>query len=652
MDFFGQQDRAKTNSKKLVALFCFAVAAIIAAIFALLSYLAEGIPELESRSWTPKFAFEVSIAIGAFIGLATIMRISQLKGGGKVVAEALGGHKINHQTQSPNHRRILNVVSEMAIASGTPVPPVYLIKEDGINAFAAGFSPSDAVIGITQGCSEKLNREQLQGVVAHEFSHILNGDMRLNIRLTGIIYGITCLSEIGRTLMRATRYSSRRSSKKNDGTAYIAMIGVAFFLIGMIGSFCGSLIRAAVSRQREFLADAAAVQFTRNPGGIAGALKRIGGFTKGSGLKHSATSEFSHLFFTSALSSLFATHPPLKDRITRLDPHWKFSYPKTDQIEEKADAQVEGITPIVATASFSRSDQINSPADLSVHDSETSHQPQKEKLKTALDLPGEKEVKQAVHLLSSLPPELLGLAREPHGACSVVSAVLLHSKDSVRERQVSILKSLGVAGVTEESMHAKPKLDPLTCEQKLALLEECMGSLNELSDVQLKKFRKLTEELIIADNEVDLFEWTLHKIIDDFMIRKLSPHTPLHGNVSLRRRLSECSTALGALAHYGQENKDPLPSYEKGFRALNRKRPVSLPPIKKCGLEQLDKALVRLTQMTPLAKRSFLEACLKTIEHDGKKTGIELQILRGLAAALSCPLRLFKISDQENSKSS
>lgn len=651
MDFFGQQDRAKTNTKKLVALFCFAVAAIIGAIFALLSFLAEGRSEFKSIAWTPEFALQISLFVGILVGLSSLVRISQLKGGGKVIAEALGGRKINHQTQSPNHRRILNVVSEMAIASGTPVPPVYLMKEDGINAFAAGFSPSDAVIGITQGCSEKLSRDQLQGVVAHEFSHILNGDMRLNIRLTGIIYGITCLSDIGRGLMRATRHSSRRNSKGNDGAAAIALAGMAFFLIGLIGSYFGSLIRAAVSRQREFLADAAAVQFTRNPAGIAGALKRIGGFTKGSGIKHSATSEFSHLFFTSALSSHFATHPPLEDRITRLDPHWKYKYPKTDQIQEEADALVEGISPLEATASFSGSDPKSSASELPP-DSETSQKPSKENLKAALDLPGEKEVKQAVHLLSSLPPELLGLAREPHGACSVVSGVLLHPKDSVRERQVSILQSLGEAGVPEESLHAKPRLDPLTCEQKLALLEECMGSLNQLSDLQLKKFRKLTEELINADNQVDLFEWTLHKIIEDFMIRKLSPHTPLHGNVSLRRRLPECSTALGALAHFGQENEDPLPAYEKGFRALNRKRPVSLPPLKKCGLEQLDKALVRLTQMTPLAKRSFFEACLKTIEYDGKKTGIELQILRGLAAALSCPLRLFKISDQESSKSS
>ena len=158
-------------------------------------------------------------------------------------------------------------------------------------------------------------------------------------------------------------------------------------------------------------------------------------------------------------------------------------------------------------------------------------------------------------------------------------------------------------------------------------------------------------ELINADNHVDLFEWTLHKIVEDFMTRKLSPHTPLHGNVSFAEGCRN-APALGALAHFGQENGDPLPAYEKGFRALNRKRPVSLPQLKKCGLEQLDKALTGLSQMTPLAKRSFLEACLKTIEHDGKKTGIELQILRGLAAALSCPLRLFKISDQESSKSS
>ncbi len=642
MDFFGQQDRAKANTLKLFLLFCLAVVSIVLGIFVVISLWAEGVTEMQSLAWTPKLAIEVSLVVGTIVGISSLLRIGQLKEGGKVIAESLGGRKINHQTQIPNHRRILNVVSEMAIASGTPVPPVYLIKEDGINAFAAGFSPSDAVIGITRGCSEKLNREQLQGVVAHEFSHILNGDMRLNIRLAGIIYGITSLSEIGRALMRATRHSSRRSSKENNPAAFLAIAGTAFFFFGLIGSFFGSLIRAAVSRQREFLADAAAVQFTRNPSGIAGALKRIGGFSKGSELQNSASSEFSHLFFNSALSSHFATHPPLRERIKRLDPNWKYKYPKTNEIEEKADALAEGITPPEAIASFIGTEPKSSASDLPTTPSSLTDEPLNGNLEELLDAPGEKEVEHAVQLLSALPSDLLGLAREPHGACSIVSGLLLHPKPSVRERQIAILRTFGEAGFLEESVLTQPKLDQLSSEEKLVLLEESVGSLNQLSHAQIRKFSKLTEELINADHQVDLFEWTLHKIIQDFVLRKISPHVSLHGNVSIRRRLPECSTALGALAHFGQENKDPISAFEKGFGRINRKRPINLPPARKCGLEQLDKALVRLGQMTPMAKRSFLDACRETIEHDGKTTEIELQILRGLAAALSCPLKLIK----------
>jgi Zn-dependent protease with chaperone function len=228
---------------------------------------------------------------------------------------------------------LLNVVEEMALASGTPTPPVYLMdREDGINAFAAGFSPNDAVIGVTRGTATRLDRDELQGVIAHEFSHILNGDMRLNLRLMGLLHGILIIGMLGYFILRMSFFSQgrRRSRDGKDGVP-IVVIGAGLAVIGFAGTFFGNLIKAAVSRQREFLADASAVQFTRHPDGIAGALKKIGGFAQGSSIENPNAPIASHMFFgraTSGFNAMFATHPPLAERIRRVDPSWDGEFPE------------------------------------------------------------------------------------------------------------------------------------------------------------------------------------------------------------------------------------------------------------------------------------------------------------------------------------
>ena len=311
MDFFKQQDKARSLSSYLYLLFAAAVVCIIISVFCLASIAFSYENSLASSAWTFELAI-ISTAITIIVVfLASAVRIGWLSQGGKVVAESMGGKKINQNTKDPMSRQILNVVEEMAIASGTPVPPVYLMEEEGINAFAAGYSPRDAVIGVTRGCATKLNRDQLQGVMAHEFSHILNGDMRINIRLTGIIFGIIFLASIGRILFNMGFYSGagRRRNDKNNSGGIIIILGLGLLLIGWIGGFFGSIIRASISRQREFLADASAVQFTRNPDGIAGALKRIGGYKEGSKINSAGAQEFSHMFFCSGISSLFQPTP-------------------------------------------------------------------------------------------------------------------------------------------------------------------------------------------------------------------------------------------------------------------------------------------------------------------------------------------------------
>ncbi len=333
--FFENQDAARRNTSRLVVLFALAVVAIDAMLYALAVVLTggqvdrvTGQAELILDWWQPELLLQISLLTLAVVALGSLYKISQLRAGGHVVAEALGGTPIPTDTRDREERKILNVVEEMAIAAGLPAPPVYVMEQEpGINAFAAGFSPSDAVIGVTRGCVRQLSRDEFQGVIAHEFSHILNGDMRLNIRLMGVLHGILLIGIIGYFLLRSSMYASiGRRNRDNSGMAMLA-IGFGLMAIGSVGTFFGTLIKASVSRQREFLADASAVQFTRNPLGIAGALKKIGGYQSGSLMQSPNAPESSHLFFSQGLrggmQSLFATHPPLDERIARLDPSWQ-----------------------------------------------------------------------------------------------------------------------------------------------------------------------------------------------------------------------------------------------------------------------------------------------------------------------------------------
>jgi Zn-dependent protease with chaperone function len=330
LDFFQAQDQARRNTWKLLLLFLVAAASIILAVYLLLfGVLASdaietghGFPDL----WDPQLFGVTALGVGLLIGSGSLYKTIALSlGGGGAVAKSLGGRLVSRETQDPLEQRLLNVVDEMAIASGLPVPQVFVLDEEsGINAFAAGNKPSEAVVAVTRGGLERLPRDELQGVVAHEFSHIFNGDMRINIRLTGLLHGILMLAMVGRTMLDAASSTGHsRSDKKDDGGATIVLLGLGFglLLIGYIGVFFGQLIQAAVSRQREFLADASAVQYTRNPLGLAGALKRI--VAASSRMRHPNSEAASHMFFgegISHFSRMLATHPPIDERIHRLDP--------------------------------------------------------------------------------------------------------------------------------------------------------------------------------------------------------------------------------------------------------------------------------------------------------------------------------------------
>src|SRR5690554_370205 len=351
-NFFEHQDTARKNTTRLIVLFGLAVLLTIICLYfvtlmatnglAIFLHVESGDDLLDPTSrplsvWWDLQAFGIAtFATLAVVGGGTLIKIRELaKGGGSLVCEQLGGTFIDLRTTDIEEQRLINIVQEMSIASGVSVPLLYVLeKEQSINAFAAGFSPNNAAIAVSKGALELLTRDELQGVIAHEFSHILNGDMRMNIRMIGVLHGILMIGVGGFTLMRlglGGGSTSRRS--KGDGAVPLIVVGAALVVVGYGGRLIGRVIKSAISRQREFLADASAVQFTRNPDGLAGALKKIGGWPAGSQIDSVNAEQISHMFFGNGVeksywfSSLFSTHPSLQDRVRRIDPYFSGAFP-------------------------------------------------------------------------------------------------------------------------------------------------------------------------------------------------------------------------------------------------------------------------------------------------------------------------------------
>jgi len=627
-DFFQNQDTARRNTSRLVFLFALAVLALTVMLYAL-AVLLTGVGTPDPRTGEMQLALEwsqpvllgqVAFATLALVAGGSLYKIAQLRGGGSVVAEALGGELLQPNTRDINQRRLLNVVEEMAIASGTPTPPVYLLNhEAGINAFAAGFTPGDAVIGVTRGCAEQLTRDELQGVVAHEFSHILNGDMRLNIRLMGVLHGILLIGILGYFLLRSSVFAGhggRRSDRDNSAMAMLAA-GVGLMVIGFLGSFFGSLIKASVSRQREFLADASAVQFTRNPNGIAGALKKIGGLDAGSLIESPNAPESSHLFFGQALrggfQSLFATHPPLEERIARLDPSFDSSAAAPRAVGRQPAAAMGFDGGASATESASALDHIGQPT--------AAH------------------IEYATALIRSLPTDVVNAAHEPFGARAVIYALVIDRDLEARRAQLDQLARFGEQGVDAETLRLLPLIEALDVRARLPLVDIVLPALRNLSPAQYQAFQSNLRTLVDADSKIDLFEWTLQRIL----LTHLRPHfervRPARVRYSSLRKLApECRVVLSILAYGGSPRESDIQrAFDQGSASLSGLEIAPLPR-SECGLEQLDLALARLDQAAPSIKQRLLGACAACIGSDGRVTVSEGELLRAIADALNCPM--------------
>lgn len=646
MDFFTAQDQARRKTGRLVILLVLAVVALIVvatlAIAITLQLMDGGQPAAQASladqgilsTLSIELVAGVAIAVLTIVVLGGLFKRSQLRRGGRAVAEALGGREINLNTRDADERRILNVVEEMAIASGTPVPSVYVLEEEAINAFAAGHQTRDAVIGITRGAIRSLTREELQGVVAHEFSHILHGDMRLNMRLISVLHGILLIGLLGGTLLRSMRFRRMGGGKRDNSGAIILVLGAVLMLVGYAGTFFGNLIKSAVSRQREYLADASAVQFTRNPQGIGNALVKIGSHSQGSNLQAAQAAEFSHLYFGQGVrlgfSQMMATHPPLKDRIQRVMPNWNGRFEATlptQQAENEAGDSSEAAPhtqPALRTATLA--------AVLTGASAQTAI--------NSMGKPDQRHITQAQTTLEALPEQIKNAAHEPYAARALIYALLLSDNQRVREHQLEALQKTALPDVYLALVKHAPDVMKLNIQLRLPLVELALPALKSLSVEQGQHFRLCMERLMSADGLVSLWEWTLYQLL----LNNLSEQDNGPANLKLNDLKHECQLLLTVLAAAGQEDPDEISA---ALNAAERELPFALTAAGDVSdMRGLSLAVERLRRLKLLQKPALLQAMARCIEHSGIIRPAEAELFRVVADILDCPVPPLLIDDQ------
>lgn len=686
--FFEQQDSARSQTTRLLVLFVLAVIAIVVSL-SVFGYLVGNMvneaaaQQRDIRSATggkvSPWLFAAMFGGGSLIVivLGSLYQVSQLKfGGGTRVAESVGGRQLAHHTSDPLERRLLNVVEEMAIASGTPVPPVYMMDESGINAFAAGYLPGDAVVGVTRGAIENLSRDELQGVIAHEFSHIFNGDMRTNIRLIGVLHGILVLSLIGHMLLRSLRFMSVGSNNKNNGGIVVALLvlGVVLVVLGSLGSFLGGLIKAAVSRQREFLADASAVQFTRNPSGIAGALKRIGGAIYGSKLQHPNAAVASHMYFAQGvfegLSGLMATHPPLPKRIAAIEPNWDGSFfataaesslragqalsgTKGAAASMSASASMSGLAPTTRMRELDptpnsgrRGDRSASTGSNAIDGSgvggnvagSTYSVSEMMGAPDRVGSPQEEHRDYANRLLEQLNPALIQAAHEPYSSRALVMALLIDLDPALANKQLAVLQRMVPVDLLNAVVMLIPLVKAMPNAARLPLVDMSLPMLRMMSLSQYQAFIPAFQALVQADQRLSVFEWTLSQVLyrhlhANYVARPVVP-THYHSLAGLKQ---EVSVLLTTLARTGNSEPEVARAFAAGAGQLPG-LPLGLVPAEQCTFAELETVIHKLAQASAKLRRQVLMACAACVSSDNVVKIREVELVRGIADLLDCPM--------------
>jgi len=654
--FFENQQLARRNTKLLVVMYALAVLGVILAVDLVLAGLYAWNVDLGAAGRNLAWGARLRMAPGSLyvwgaIGTASVIlavsawHMMRLSSGGKAVAEMVGARRVPSDTREPLERRLLNVVEEMAIASGVRVPAVYVMDgEPGINAFAAGYDVSNSIVAVTRGTLETLNRDELQGVIGHEFSHILNGDMRLNIRMIGVLAGIVFIGSIGDFLLR-----SMRGSRDNKGAAPIFLAGLALLVIGYVGLFFARLIKAAVSRQREFLADASSVQFTRNPDGIAGALDQIAACPAGALIANRHAEDVSHMFFGQGiqvrLAGLFDTHPPLEERIARV--HQRFdraSYRKArastavaldaeEQDLQGDDKRKTAAAAILASGAMGLAGRRN--ADLRAAWGRSAG----ESAKLVGSLDGGK-VDFAARLLGALPPELRDKLRDPEGARAALVALLFAPKDDVMETQIRALDAAGLAPLAEQARAIAPYTSQLGAAFHMPVIDLALAAIKSAPEEAKQQLLAALEVVINADRRVSLHEFVVLTLVRSQLAPRGKPGAA--GSKRLADLQGEAVIVLSLVAYAGIRQDATGKRGEElaaAMRAGTREMGIAeAPAVTALRLEVAAAALESLKYLAPLQKAILVKGLFAAVSADGTIRVMEAALMRLVGAVLDCPL--------------
>jgi Zn-dependent protease with chaperone function/uncharacterized tellurite resistance protein B-like protein len=627
LNFFEHQQLARRNSRVMVVLFLIAVVAVVAAVdFVVAAVYLAGTDVAGGRVPISVHVWSALLTAGT-IFVVSLVHVSRLGGGGAAVAAMAGARRVAAGTTEPLERRLVNIVEEMAIASGVRVPQVYVMDgETGINAFAAGWDVSGAVVAVTRGALQKLNRDELQGVVGHEFSHILNGDMRLNIRMLGVLAGIVFIGSVG-------EFGMRRAGEADDVRAVVAVfaVGLALFIVGYIGLFFGRLIKAAVSRQREFLADASAVQFTRNPDGIAGALDQIGAAPRGALISARCAEDFSHMFFGESLrqrfGGLLATHPSIEARIRRINPRFQAPAYRDKRPEPSAPAAAAGFAGEVPAAGR-RSADAGAAWGRSAAESAA--------LVGTLDAG---KLDYAARLLGALPAPLREALRDAEDASAAMVALLIAPKDDVMQRQLVAIAAAST--LAERVRNLLQYTRPLGLGFHLPVIDLALATVKTLPESGRKALIAALEAAAYADRRVSLHEFVVLTLVRDQLLPQAKPGAPQAKRI--RELAGAAATVLALVVHAGTRT-DASGARQDAVQAALREGakiiglPVDALAKPTLKLEVARNALEALKELAPMQKALLVKGLFAAVTADGTIRVAEAGLMRLVGAVLDCPL--------------
>ena len=605
MNFFRAQDEARGRTTKLVALLVLAIVVLTGTLY-VLAVLGYGrLFQHGYYDWfQPKlFCATTGGALLVILG-GSLLRIAELTKGGGAIAERLGGRLVGATTKDAAERRYLNVVQEMALASGLPVPLCYVIDGDAtINAFAAGNDPQDAAIGVTRGALVHLTRDELQGVIAHEFSHIGNGDMKLNLRIIGAVAGLTALAQLGYIFMRLGAESSGGDDDAKPFTVGMLLTGVVVLVLGGGGIFFAKVIQASVSRQREYLADASAVQFTRNPLGLASALRKVAGMSGAKRAGSNADLESQHLFFASSggfMEFLFTSHPPIKERIRLIDPAFDGIIPDVIPQETAAPLPASGFAPAAAV----------SPA-------------------APRALPTDLQIQDSVIFRGKFPPAILAASQDPVSAMGLVLGLILRRDPALRAAQLEKARGLAGGEVVREVARLEASLRDLPAGLRLPVLDLSMPALRQLSPEQEVSFRHA-----ITQVGYDADDGLIVLLIQASMRRYLSKEKNPPGREG--DLPTACGLVLSAVIRTSGESAEAQQgAYQLGVGALGLQGlSPTLTPSDLVDLQKVEEALEVIAAQGVYDRRRFVRACGVAMLHDGKAEPAEVEIVRAVADSL------------------